>query len=78
MGRKNRNRVSKYKSDIKVVEEEDDEENESTRLQKYHEYRIKVIWETYRAMIQYCDDMYIPLCDYLTVDMFEDFVDHLT
>ena len=80
MGRKNRNRVSKYKSETKEVEVEVDdteEEDESIRLQKFHEHQFNIMWETRRAMIQYCDDMCIPLCDYLTIDMFEDFMDHL-
>ena len=78
MGRKNRDRVSKYKSETKEVEVDDtEEENESIRLQKFHEHQFNVMWETHRAMIQYCDDMCIPLCDYLTIDMFEDFMDYL-
>jgi hypothetical protein len=80
MGRKNRDRVSKYKSETKEVEVEVDdteEEDESIRLQKFHEHQFNIMWETRRAMIQYCDDMCIPLCDYLTIDMFEDFMDYL-
>lgn len=80
MGRKNRDRVSKYKSETKEVEVEVDdteEEDESICLQKFHEHQFNIMWETRRAMIQYCDDMCIPLCDYLTIDMFEDFMDHL-
>lgn len=80
MGRKNRDRVSKYKSETKEVEVEVDdteEEDESIRLQKFHEHQFNIMWETRRAMIQYCDDMCIPLCDYLTIDIFEDFMDHL-
>ena len=82
MGRKNRDRVSKYKSETKEVEVDDTEvddteEDESIRLQKFHEHQFNIMWETRRAMIQYCDDMCIPLCDYLTIDMFEDFMDHL-
>ena len=80
MGRKNSNRVSKYQSDTKeeeVDDTEEEEEDESIRLQKFHEHQFNIMWETHRAMIQYCDDMCIPLCDYLTIDMFEDFMDHL-
>ena len=78
MGRKNRDRVSKYKSETKEVEVDDtEEEDESIRLQKFHEHQFNVMWETRRAMIQYCDDMCIPLCDYLTIDMFEDFMDYI-
>lgn len=77
MGLKNHNRVSKYKNYTKEVEEVEEEDDEETRLQKFHEHQFNVMLETRRVMIQYCDDMCIPLCDYLTIDMFEDFMDHL-
>jgi len=33
-----------------------------------------VIWNTRLKMINYCDKMSIPLCDYLSHDIMEDFV----
>ena len=80
MGRKNHTRVSKYKSDTKEVEDDDnnDDEEETIRLQKFVEHQFNIIWETRRAMIRYCDDMCIPLCDYLTVDVFDDFIGHIS
>jgi hypothetical protein len=79
MGRKNRDKESKDTRESKEVEDDDDvlEEDESTRLQKIDENQLNIMWETRKAMIQYCDDMCIPLCDYLTVNMFDDFMFHL-
>jgi hypothetical protein len=80
MGRKNRNRVSKYKSDTKEVEVDDnkDSEDEIISPNKFVEHQFNIIWETRIAMIRYCEDMCIPLCDYLTVDAFDDFMDNIS
>jgi len=37
-----------------------------------------VIWNTRLKMINYCDEMSIPLCDYLKQDIMEDFVKFLS
>jgi hypothetical protein len=79
MGRKNRNKESKYKDDTLEVDEDDDNDvdKELALIEKIDTYQLNIIWETRKAMIQYCDDMSIPLCDYLTFKMFDDFMIHL-
>jgi hypothetical protein len=79
MGRKNRNRISKHKNE-EVVEVNDDqeEENESDRHRRLYERHLDIIWETRVAMINHCDEACIPLCDYLTIDVLEQFIDYLS
>ena len=39
---------------------------------------LDVIWNTRLEMINYCDEMSIPLCDYLNQDIMENFVKFLS
>jgi hypothetical protein len=59
-------------------EEEEEEENVNEYIQKIQEHKFNVIWETRLSMIRYCDDVAIPLCDYLTMEILEKFIDNLT
>jgi hypothetical protein len=82
MGRKNRDKVSKYKTETtKEVEENDienEEEKELDRINKINENNINSIWETRKKMVKYCDYMCLPLCDYLTNNILEDFIYHIS
>ena len=39
---------------------------------------LDVIWNTRLEMTNYCDEMSIPLCDYLNQDIMENFVKFLS
>ena len=80
MGRKNRNRISTCKTEQDEEQDEYKEDvDETSRLEKINEceHQFNSIWETRKAMIEYCDNTGIPLCDYLTIDIFEDFLNYL-
>ena len=80
MGRKNINKISKYKTEEEEEEEDETEyiDDETDSLEKIYDYQFNAMWETRKAMIEYCDNTGIPLCDYLTIDMFEVFLNHLS
>jgi len=85
MGRKNRNKIvddndkekkkKEYEDDIQN-EEENDKENDFN--EKDQEETINIIWETRNKMIEYCDTSNIPLCDHLTFDILEKFINHMS
>ena len=66
-----------------------DSEDESQEQYEQQEYKNKktIEMDTYNndiltnvrlEMITYCDDMSLPLCDYLTHDAIHEFIDFLT
>lgn len=85
MGRKNQNKIKREidpeKEQQKQDEREDkilhDEEKRKNMIQQSIDNRFNNIWETRNAMIEYCDENALPLCDYMTFDIFKDFVEYL-
>ena len=76
MGRKNR-----IKKEIKECAYSDSDDNniitdkkEDTDIDKH----LDVIWSTRLKMINYCDEVAIPLCDYLNQNIIEEFVKFLS
>tara|TARA_Y100000389_G_C17394652_1_gene481857 strand:+ start:955 stop:1188 length:234 start_codon:yes stop_codon:yes gene_type:complete len=76
MGRKNR-----IKKEIKECAYSDSDANniitdtkEDTDIDKH----LDVIWSTRLKMINYCDEVAIPLCDYLNQNIIEEFVKFLS
>ena len=77
MGRKTRNRINKFKyDDTKKDDAEDYIENNDGTKEKDNECHSLLDVRT--EMLKYCDYMSIPLCDYLTHDILEQFIEHLT
>ena len=85
MGRKNRNRINKEsdpnREKLKLEDEEDrilsSEEYKKNMSFQAEEKRLSVIWDTRRAMLDYCNQHTIPLCDYMTIEIFQDFIEYL-
>ena len=85
MGRKNRNKICKEIDPTKDQQKQEDTElsliqEQEDRIEKKYQSQISkdnIIWDIRRDMLEYCDDTAIPLCDYLTDDMFRDFVYYL-
>jgi len=76
MGRKNRKRIKKEtkdneKEDIGIINQED-----HVYQKDYKQFEIA--WSTRRELIQYCDNNAIPLCDYLTIGPFQDFIEYIS
>ena len=77
--------VRKERDEIKEEKEEEDyediyiEEEKDTlsRQQVYEQNQLDIICDIRIAMIKYCDKLCIPLCDYLTIDIFEKFIENL-
>jgi hypothetical protein len=81
MGRNKDNKISKEINKVEdEVEEEnyDEEENEYVLQREYEQYETDIIWETRRKMTEYCNNLCIPLCDYLTIDVFEKFIEQIS
>lgn len=57
-------------------EEQDDLKNEQKEMDIYT-HNTDVLFNVRLEMIKYCDDMYLPLCDYLTHDNMTYFIDFL-
>ena len=85
MGRKNRNKIMKEKDptkDQQKLEDEEerlflDEEKRQSILQNMEDNRFNVIWNTRRAMLEYCNKSAIPICDYMVINIFQDFIEYL-
>ena len=85
MGRKNRNKIKKESDPIKEQQKQDEynellfatEQDQECVSRQAKENHFKMIWDTRRAMLEYCDETAIPLCDYMTIDIFQDFVKFL-
>lgn len=85
MGRKNRNKIKKENDPSKNKQKQDEyaellfaaAEDKKMKLKQEENDRLYVIWDTRREMLDYCDKMAIPLCDYMTIDIFKDFVEYL-
>ena len=79
MGRKNRNRISEKNISSKNSGSEDEYDDEKVE----EEYRISelcqfdIIWKVRLRMIEYCDEMALPLCDYLDNQKMENFIDYV-
>jgi hypothetical protein len=85
MGRKNqiniKREIDPEKDKIKKDEIEDkllrEEEKIKNMAQEEIDNRFNDLWETRIKMIDYCDKNALPLCDYMTFDIFQNFVKHL-
>ena len=81
MGRKERNKIKKEKKDEDNIEEHnyfEDEEKEKEIIQEvYEKNQFDIIWKTRMSMIKYCEKLSIPMCEYLTNDIFERFIEKL-
>ena len=77
MGRKSRNKIKKYQNIDPESEDEDIDQDPALIRQKMNEYYNDCLWKIRREMIEYCDNNGLPLCDYLTHDSIECFVDFL-
>lgn len=85
MGRKNRNKVSKdddHTKEVQISEEKNIEYQEKIEekidiIEKQTYDRMSSIYDARNRMIEYCDEMAIPLCDYMTFNIFNSFVEYL-
>lgn len=74
MGRKN-----SIKKEIKECTYSDsDDNNIITDTKEEIDKHLDVIWSTRLKMINYCDQVAIPLCDYLNQNIIEEFVKFLS
>jgi hypothetical protein len=74
MGRKNR--VIKKPKQCTSSDSEDNITNIDTK-DNTSDKDLHITWDTRIKMIEYCDEMLIPLCDYLSQDIMENFVKYL-
>jgi hypothetical protein len=86
MGRKNHNNISKTVLDPEKEKQiQEDKENDLFikneekiyKLQQQEDKNLTTILDTRRAMLDYCDDVCVPLCDHLTIGVFQAFVEYL-
>jgi hypothetical protein len=85
MGRKTCNKIIKDKNheNEKKKKEEDEEylylteQNNKIRKEEKEYDNFNILWNTHKEMLSYCDDMSIPLCDYMSIDIFEEFIKYL-
>lgn len=79
MGRKNRNKISKEKDNTDVLQEVEElsilQQQENIKQQKI--FKDDLIWNMRHEMLQYCDKTSIPLCDYLTTEILNQFIEYL-
>lgn len=73
MGRKKR--ITK---EIKECTHSDSDDSNIIVTKEDTDKNLDVIWNTRLEMINYCDEMSIPLCDYLNQDIMENFVKFLS
>ena len=77
MGRKTRNKIKKYRNTAEPESDsdvpDDPEQLSQEMLNRYHD----CLCETRRKMIEYCDKNSLPLCDYLTYDTMEYFINFM-
>lgn len=86
MGRKDRNKIKREVDPEKELQNQQDEEllkiaheeDMSEIEQRTINNRFEIIWNMRRDMLEYCDTNALPLCDYLTSDIFEQFVEYMT
>ena len=75
MGRKNRIIISKYNDSVEENDSNDIDEDDDTLDIIREEERISdIIWKTRIRMIEYVDNMALPICDYLDQEVFENFI----
>jgi len=85
MGRKNQI-VKRIKDPEKEAHEKEEEEmllqqkNEDKKesIIKHNINKDDLIWDIKSSLLEYCDEYAIPLCDYLTFDMLQGFVEYLS
>ena len=83
MGRKNRKKIiteTHYDKDIQKQELgiEDQYENIEEIIQEQKILNDDLVWDIRNNMLKYCDDNSLPLCDYLTLEIFNQFIEYLT
>jgi hypothetical protein len=86
MGRKNRNNIKRnIDTEKELLKKEDKEIMELAHKEDIHEIQQKhidkqfdIIWNIRREMLDYCDNNSIPLCDYLTPNIVEQFVEYIS
>ena len=77
MGRKNRNIIKKEKN-VKDESSDDESDVDPSVYEKAELMRqFDILWNVRLRMIEYCDEMSLPLCDYLDQNTMIDFIDFL-
>ena len=78
MGRKNRNRIKKERNvkDESSGEESEDDSSVYENAERMRQFDI--LWNVRLRMIEYCDEMSLPLCDYLDQNTMIDFIEFLS
>lgn len=77
MGRKNR--VKQKFTECTDSDSDNNNINTNTNTKEDNTNKdFDIIWRTRLKMIDYCDEMSIPLCDYINQDIMDNFVKFLT
>ena len=63
--------------EIDSYDDDDDEEKEQTELECNQDEILYNLIDTRNNMIEYCNEMNLPLCDYISHDYFDLFYDFL-
>lgn len=85
MGRKDHNKIKREIDPDKELQKQEEEEmiklaheEDIVEIKKSHaDKRFDIIWNIRQEMLDYCDNNTIPLCDYLTPNIFEQFVEYI-
>ena len=78
MGRKNRNKILEKKNVSKSSDEDEyDEDNNEQEYITQELHQLDIICKVRNQMIEYCNEMSLPLCDYLDHKTMENFIYYL-
>lgn len=79
MGRKNKitKTVETVSPDIDDIDENDDFQNEDEEFIKKDNTRTDIIWNTRNKILEYTEKYNYQLCEYLTFNVFEDYINFL-
>jgi hypothetical protein len=78
MGRKNRVRITKEQNVKDESSGEESEDDPSVYENAVRMRQFDILWNVRMHMIEYCDEMSIPLCDYLDQNTMIDFIEFLS
>jgi hypothetical protein len=79
MGRKKTvQKTSKYDTNIENDDFEDEEIDETVEDEKWENLKLETAFKIQRAILEYCDNIALPMCEYLNIQTITDYLNELS
>jgi hypothetical protein len=77
MGRKGRKKISRRRDEVEQSSDNEEPSSEWIVMMKEQAEveRLDAVWNLHKDLLKYREDMAVPLCEYLSIEVLHDFID---